>query len=97
GKAVSAQTERLHRQEHTKRVHSINTKQEEIRELILSTSQSFNVSISSSKDLILLFTASNIEQRTEQEIEHKAEHKEIKHEAEYEEIEHEAEKEIDNK
>ncbi|CAG8727100.1 15322_t:CDS:2, partial [Cetraspora pellucida] len=36
-KAVSAQTERLHQQEHTKRVHSINTKQEEIREPILST------------------------------------------------------------
>jgi len=96
GKAVSAQTERLHRQEHTKRVHSINTKQEEIREPILSTSQSFNVSISSSEDLTSLFSASNIEQRIEQEIEHEAEHEEIEHEAEYKEIEHEAEQEIDN-
>ncbi|CAG8787374.1 2551_t:CDS:2, partial [Cetraspora pellucida] len=39
---------------------------------------------------------SNIEQRTEQEIEHEAEHEEIEHKAEYEEIEHEAEQEIDN-
>ncbi|CAG8667240.1 4215_t:CDS:1, partial [Cetraspora pellucida] len=61
-KAVSAQKERLHQQEHTKKVYFINTKQEKIREPILSTSQSFNVSISSSENLTLLFSASNIEQ-----------------------------------
>ncbi|CAG8804516.1 9657_t:CDS:2, partial [Gigaspora margarita] len=62
--------------------YSIDNSQEETRKPLLSTSQSFNISISSTEDLSTLFLASNIEQRIEQE-------------AENEEVEHEAE-EIDN-
>ncbi|CAG8661344.1 19853_t:CDS:2 [Dentiscutata erythropus] len=64
GKVVSTQTERLHRQEEFGRInHSIDNSQEETREPLLSTSQSFNLSISSAEDLTTLFLASNIEQR----------------------------------
>ncbi|CAG8615205.1 15468_t:CDS:2 [Dentiscutata erythropus] len=83
-KVVSTQTERLHRQEEFGRIdHFIDNSQEETREPLLSTSQSFNLSISSAEDLTTSFLACNIEQRIEQE-------------GENEEVEHEAE-EIDNK
>ncbi|KAF0332932.1 hypothetical protein F8M41_018253 [Gigaspora margarita] len=58
GKVVSAQTERLHRQEECGRIgHSIDNSQEETRKPLLSTSQSFNISISSTEDLSTLFLA----------------------------------------
>ncbi|CAG8821768.1 810_t:CDS:1, partial [Dentiscutata erythropus] len=54
---VSTQTERLHRQEEFGIDHSIDNSQEETREPLLSTSQSFNLSISSAKDLTTSFLA----------------------------------------
>ncbi|CAG8849654.1 16335_t:CDS:1, partial [Racocetra persica] len=75
---------RLHRQEQFGRIdHSIDNSHKETREPLLSTSQSFNISMSSAEDLTTLFLASNIEQKNEQELE-------------YEEVEHETKQEIDN-
>ncbi|CAG8524517.1 13091_t:CDS:2 [Dentiscutata heterogama] len=67
-KVVSIQTERLHRQEEFGRIdHFIDNCQEETREPLLSTSQSFNLSISSAEDLTTSFLAKDSETETEQE------------------------------
>ncbi|CAG8742744.1 14866_t:CDS:2, partial [Racocetra persica] len=72
-KIVSTQTERLYRQEQFRRIDpSIDNSYKETRELLLSTSQSFNILILSAEDLTTLFLAialnySSEDSETEQE------------------------------